>query len=427
MRNIKTTTTLRKTALIGCSLLTLSLAACDGKDDTNTDEKAEKKGIFFISAAGESANYILRTDSLETGDLKISDNVKQLEQAIQTWIFNDDPSVAVGLIYQQGDPGICLGISADAGGTLKEPVEFQITSRFTSYGFFESYALTTVGGQTPADDTTRKDYATVNFIDLSNNFHRDVKSIPTRNITGNGEQATFSGIVDMGNGEFLTGLVVSQPPSATQTGGASTGTITCPDSVWVAAFDKDLNLKRIYRSDKLSYAAGRMRSQYYSQIDKDDDGNVYVFSGSYESSTTKPCGALRIKKNATDFDPDYYFNIDEKTGGYRFRKVWHVTKSYFMLELYNEANSTGATAAATQYGIVDAAARTFAWVTGIPAKDVITGTGLPVAHDGKMYFPIVAAGADPAIYVIDPATAVAKKGISVSGASAISAVGRLAY
>lgn len=432
MRNIKTnktaTTALRKSALIGYSLLTLSLAACNGKDDTGSDEKeTQKKGTFFIAATGDNTRYILRTDSLETGDLKISDNVKQLEQAIQTWIFNDDPSVAVGLIYQQGDPGICLGISADANGTLKNPVEFQITSRFTSYGFFENYALTTVGGQTPADDATRADYATVNFIDLNNSFSREVKSIPTRNITGNGEQATFSGIVDMGNGEFLTGLVVSQPKSASQTGGASTGTVTYPDSVWVAAFDKDLNLKRIYRSDKLSYSSGRQQSQYYSQIGKADDGNVYVFSGSYESATTKPCGALRIKKDATTFDPDYYFNINEKTGGYRFRKVWHVTGNYFMLELYNEANSTGATATATQYGIVDVSAKTFKWVTGIPAKEQVTGTGLPTAHNGKMYFPIVATGADPAIYVIDPATGAATKGISVSGASAINAVGRLVY
>ncbi|MDR2814524.1 MAG: DUF4374 domain-containing protein [Prevotellaceae bacterium] len=423
-----TKTALRKSALIGCSLLTLSLAACDGKDNSD-DNAVQKKGTFFLSAAGESGQYILRTDNLATGDLKISDNVRQLEQAIQTWIFNDDPSVAVGLIYQQGDPGVCLGIAVADDSTLREPVEFQITSRFTSYGFFESYALTTVGGQTPADDASRSDSATFNIIDLNNGFSRAEKSIPTLNITGNGQQATFSGIVDMGNGEFLTGLVVSQPKDASQTGGASSGDITCPDSVWVAAFDKDLTLKRIYRSDKLSYSSGRFRSQYYAQIDKADDGSVYVFSGSYESATTKPCGALKIDKNATAFNPEYYFNIEEKTDGYRFRKVWHVTGNYFMLEFYNTGKETPVTVntAATQYGIVDMAAKTFRWVTGIPAKEQITGTGLPTAHGGKMYFPIVAEGADPAIYIIDPATAAGTKGISVSGASAISAVGRLSY
>jgi hypothetical protein len=42
-----------------------------------------------------------------------------------------------------------------------------------------------------------------------------------------------------------------------------------------------------------------------------------------------------------------------------------------------------------------------------------------------MYFPITAANADPAIYIIDPATAAAVKGVSVSGATSINAIGEL--
>ncbi|MDR3366172.1 MAG: DUF4374 domain-containing protein [Prevotellaceae bacterium] len=436
--NIKTTATaLRTSALIGCSLLTLSLTSCDGKDDPN--DNAPQRGKFFLSVTGEERQYILQTDDVETtGELSIA-NGRELEQSGYTWIFNSNPSVAIGLIYQQGDPGIGLGFTFDENGTLKNTGQFQITSRFTSYGFFGRYALTCVGGVTPVNapgDTlvdgsgkNRTDGVTFNFIDLTNNFALTDKTITTLNITGNGEQATFSGIVDMGNGEFLTGLVVSQPRAAGATGGASSGAITYPDSVWVAAYDADLNLKRIYRDNRLSYSSGRFRSQYYSQLGKADDGSVYVFSGSYESTTTKPCGALRINKNAAAFDPSYYFNIEEKTDGYRFRKVWHVAGSYFMLELYNDDKNTPITvsSAATQYGIVDMASKTFKWVTGIPAKGQITGTGLPAAYNGKMYFPITATGADPAIYIIDPATAVGAKGVSITGASAINAVGRLSY
>jgi hypothetical protein len=227
----------------------------------------------------------------------------------------------------------------------------------------------------------------------------------------------------MGNGEFLTGMVLSQPKDPNATGGASSGSVTYPDSVWVAAFDANLNLKRIYRDNRISYSSGRFRSQYYAQIGKADDGSVYVFSGSFESTTTKPCGALRIPKNATTFD-DYYFDIEEKTDGYHFRKVWHITGDYFLLELYND-KTPSALGAATKYGIVNMSAKSFTWVAGIPAHDQITGTGLPMAYDGKMYFPITAAGANPAIYIIDPASATATKGVSVTGASKINSVGRL--
>jgi hypothetical protein len=421
------------TGFIGC--LSVSFVACD-KNDEPAPAPESATGSFFLSVNGESAAYIIQTDSLDKGELSIADNIKTLEQTGHTWIFNENPSVATGLIYQQGDPGIGLGFSLKEDGTLNEPANFQISSRYTSYGFFDKYALTSVGGVTPVDaagnaltDATgnpRSDGVTFNFIDLTNGFALDEKTITTLNITGNGGQATFSGIVDLGNGEFLTGLVVSQPKDASQGGGASSGAITYPDSVWVAAFDKDWNIKRIYRDNRISYSSGRFRSQYYSQIGKAADGNIYVFSGSYESTTTKPCGALKIGKNATAFDASYYFNIGEKTGGYRFRKVWHVAENCFMLELYNDLTPS-ATGAATQYGIVDVTAKTFKWVSGIPAKEKITGTGLPMAYEGKMYFPIVEEGKDPAVYIIDPATASARKGVSIRGASSLNAIGRLTY
>ncbi|MDR1592023.1 MAG: DUF4374 domain-containing protein [Prevotellaceae bacterium] len=396
----------------------------------------ERQGAFFISATGETTQYILRTDNPESGVMSIADNVKTLELSGYTWIFNSNPSVAVGLIYQQGDPGIGLGYVLNDDGSLYEAGQFLITSRFTSYGFFDRYALTSVGGQTPVDaqgnaltDTAgnaRADGVTFNFIDLNNGFTLQEKTITTLNITGNGEQATFSGIVDIGDGEFLTSLVVSKPKDPNAGGGSSSGTITYPDSVWVAAFDASLNLKRLYRDDRISYSSGRFRSQYYAQMAKVDNGDVYVFSGSYESATTRPAGALRIKRGATTFDASYYFNIEEKTEGYRFRKVWHIAGDCFLLELYNDIVPT-ATGVATQYGVVDVAGKTFKWVTGIPAKDKITATGLPTVADGKIYFPIAAEASDPAIYIIDPATASATKGLSIAGATSINAIGKLTH
>jgi hypothetical protein len=423
-----------KRLLLGGFILSMVLSFTACGEDNPVENKKKGIGAFFLSLSGETAEYILQTENLETGNLSIADNNKTLEMSGYTWIFNGDPSIAVGLIYQQGDPGIGLTYHLAADSTLKEFGQFQISSRFTSYGFFDKYALTCVGGITPADangaalldanGNNRTDGVTFNFINIKEELSLREKTITTLNITGNGDQATFSGIVDMGNGEFLTGLVVSQPKDPNASGGSSSGTVRYPDSVWVAAYDANLNLKRIYRDNRISYSSGRYRSQYYSQIEKADDGSVYVFSGSYESATTLPCGALRINKDATTFDNTYYFNIEEKTGGYRFRKVWHITGNYFLLEIYND-KTVSATGAASQYGIVNMSAKTFEWVKNLPDKNVILSTGLPMAYEGKMYFPVKAESADPAIYIIDPVTATAVKGLSVFGATKINAVGRL--
>ncbi|MDR0835077.1 MAG: DUF4374 domain-containing protein, partial [Tannerella sp.] len=288
---------------LATSIVVSSFTSCDDKDNDPIVPETETAGAFFISISGETADYIIKTADLETGNLKISDNNKELEQSGYTWIFNDKPSVAIGLIYQQGDPGIGLGYRLKADGRLEELGQFQISSRFTSYGFFDKYALTSVGGKTPVDDNgnalldaggnERTDGVTFNIIGMEDGFTLREQSITTLNMAGNGEQATLSGIVDLGNGEFLTGLVLSKPRDPNATGGASTGTVTYPDSVWVAAFDANLNITRIYRDNRISYSSGRFRSTYYSQIGKADDGTVYVFSGSFEATTTRPAGALR--------------------------------------------------------------------------------------------------------------------------------------
>lgn len=428
----------KKHNVLICTAIAMGMCfySCSNDDSPRDEPDPNESGFhFFISAEGESAEYLLTTDNLEVGDLSIAGNGQELEQSGYTWICNDNPSVAIGLIYQQGDPGVGLGYNLNNQGQLNELGQFQITSRFTSYGFFNNKAITSVGGQTPVDSNgnpilddngnERSDGVTFNLIDLENNLALQEKTLTTLNIAHEGEQATLSGIVDLGNGEFLTGLVVSKPKDPNAGGGSSTGVITYPDSVWVAKYDANLTLKNIYRDNRISYSSGRFRSQYYSQIGKSDNGDIYVFSGAFDENTTHPAGALKINKGAESFDNAYYFNIQELSNGYKFRKVFHITKDYFLLEFYNnlEVTSTGA---ATQYGIVKMEDRTFNWLNGLPSKDAIISTGLPASHKGKLYFPVTAEGENPAVYSIDPVSATATKGISVM-ATNIRAVGVLYY
>ncbi|MCC8087994.1 MAG: DUF4374 domain-containing protein [Rikenellaceae bacterium] len=461
---------LRKTiakrfAIMGVVCLALGLASCDNDDDDNPGDGNEatiEEEVFFISLQGAGAEYIGLIDDIESGTVTMGPSdfkyYTELEQNGYTWIFNPNPSMVLGLIYSQGDPGLGLAFGVINEELYQYPA-FDISTRFTSYGFCGDYAITSVGGQTPVDEngnpllledgeTERADGATFNFFNMKNNLSRIEKTILTSNIAGNGEQATFSGIVNMGDGTFLTGMVLSQPKDPnTSTGGASTGTVNYPDSVWVARFDTDLNLLNIYRDDRISYSAGRYRSQYYSQIGKADNGYIYVFSGSYDynaNATSNNAGALRIAPGSDVFDPSYHFDIESLTGGYRFRKVWHITGDYFLLEVYNHVGRlTDIDDPATQYAVVNMSSKSFEWVRGgeMPSYDEISATGQPYAYDGKIYFPIAVGGIEttdedgnvtttpaenPAIYIIDPTDPSAtKKGLTVRGPSSIRAVGRM--
>ena len=411
-----------------------TMVSCSKNDDNNqggngggNEVPSQARGAFFIDASGTNKEFILRVDNLESGEINLSSNVRELEQTGYFWSF--DRGTAAGLVYQQQEPGKGLAFREE-NGALKEIAAFQIDDRFTAYGFFKDYFVTNVSGQTLQEDASRHDGSTFIFRRVSDYGIAKKETIKTFDITkdlaNKKEIATITGIVDMGNGEFLASMVYSERNPPRPGAGSSIGTIHKYDSIWVAAFDENLTLKRIYKSDKLGYSAGRFRSQTFSQMVKADNGDVYVFSGHFETRSTKPAGALRINKNATDFDSNYFFNIDELSGGYPFRNVYHITGTKFLLEFYNEKNNNTNTSA-TQYAIVDAGAKTFNWVTGLPAKENITS--LPFikagAYNGKIYLPIAERGADAAIYTIDPATNVATKGLVIKGATNIRAVGRI--
>lgn len=423
--------------LLIASVLTLGLmgmASCSNDDDTGGGKDVvQKTGEYIIAVKSSSASreYIIQTDKIDGEDLNIADNVFELPSTDYTWVFRDN--MAVGLVYQFQYAGLGYAMRLKSDKTIEKVGEFTISNRFTNFGFFGDTFVTSVSGQIKSDNS-RNDGATFSFWDLNNKMNNlSEKTLWTEDITGNGEQITFSGVVDMGNGVFLSSMVESDFHQTGTGNGSSIGNVLYPDSVWVAALDKDLNVKRIYRDNRISYAAGQFRSQVWSQIVKAEDGTVYVFSNNNVNThndvkTKNPCGVLRILPGATEFDKSFFFNLDEKLDGYRFRRVWHATGNKFFLEIYRDKSASTVTPG-TQYAIADMDTKNVTWVTGVPGKNsIISGqfSGcIPLYDNGKIYMPITASGSDAALYVIDPETGVATKGITIKGVSEIRAVGRL--
>lgn len=420
-------------------LLSLSLplfTACssdDSAESTNGESGgiatgATTSGHFFLDAAADDGTeYILQNTSVTDGDLNISSNIKELPTSPYTWVFKD--SYAVGVSYQQQYPGLgyCVKLT-DETKPFEQIGQFQVNDRFTTYGFIDNMFVTSVSGQIR---DKRTDIAIFDFWSLDDSGVKQLrsKSRYTTDIAGEGQQATFSGIVDNGDGTFLTAMIKSDhKDDGSNAQGGSIGTVKYPDSCWVVKMDTALNIKAVYGDDRISYACGQFRSQTLNSIYKADDGNVYVFSNSYESTSTLPAGALRIKKGADGFDKDYYFNIQSELGGYKFRRVWPITGSKFLLELYDDKTPTS-TGAARHYAVIDMETKSHVDVTGLPDKLNITSgqtTGdVPMVHDGKIFIPITQRGGYAALYNVDPNTGVATKGITVTGAASIRSVGYL--
>ncbi|MCC8146770.1 MAG: DUF4374 domain-containing protein [Bacteroidales bacterium] len=441
--------------LMACVFISV-FTACDdddelgGGNDGNGDDKIEVEQ-YVIAAASKEAVYLLQTDNLDTDNLTIEGAGIEAESST-AWVFHSN-KYAYRLMYNQGSAGTGSSYELNDQGKLKErDILFEIRNRFTTYGPFGKYIITAASGATDnfdAEDTGReypKYGVTFTYLDVEAQTLA-TKTVVTENmVDDNGEYYTVSGIVDV-NGKLFTALC---PQGYSKYGiwkgheDIETGFITedgvisatlHPNKVWVAIYNgTDFENPKIIKDDRISFATSRYRSQFYQTIVPDATGNVYVFSASnartYEGAqkTDKPSGVVRINAGTEEFDQDYYCNIEEVSGGYPLFKVWHISEDYYLLQMYAQQDYESTSNADTRrLAIFKAATKDFQWVdAGLPSKGVITSFGSsPYFENGRAYMPVVTTdGAQPTIYIIDPATATATRGITITSNS-ISAIGKL--
>ena len=225
-----------------------------------------------------------------------------------------------------------------------------------------------------------------------------------------------------------------------------------PDKAFIAIYSGDSfdETPVIAETDKIGYACGRMRSQYYQTIWAADNGDLYVFSPGYgrtakaeEQVTDKedgtshilykvqgqlPSGVVRIKAGETSFDESYYVNLESLGNQNPMFRCWHITEDYFLLQMYSEGadNMSGTSAPRNELAIFKGEDQTLTVLAdGMPSADVISSFGVPFSDNGYAYMPVtVTDGSRPAIYKIDPKTATATKGLTLE-ADGVSALCRL--
>lgn len=153
---------------------------------------------------------------------------------------------------------------------------------------------------------------------------------------------------------------------------------------------------------------------------EDENGNFYAYSSaSYANGFTtqsKPSGILRINNGETQFDKNYFFNIEEATGGKInfFEYVGNgkaianiVTDDSQLWGSYNTGNEIH------KLVILDLENKTSTEVSGVPMHGGFYGSPWHV-EDGKVYMSIVTSS-NAHVYGIDVATATGTQGAEILG------------
>ena len=445
----------------------MALVACDENNNSNTPPTNTAEGAYVIAssvtASGNTSYVLLTSDKLDDGSVSAVNN-GLVNDGATYWVFYRNKYL-YGLTYNQGNAGTTRSYIMGDNGVEARAAEYAVR-RFTTYGIYDKYIMTTSTGDGPSEYADVNGYIPQSFLVswldvvgetyITNDTRQEIYN--AENFLGNGEYVTLAGLLESngklwsvavpmglsqygvkdGNGRWVREGYADL--IKTEAGGSGSGAYEkdelqwtqYPDECWVAIFDDEtLSSKKLIRTDKISYACGRNKSQYYQTIWAADNGDIYVFSPSYAKTmkdvrqkTTLDAGVVRIKAGTQEFDPNYYYNIESQTNGKSFLRCWHIADDYFLMLMYDRPlTESGFTA--NQLAVFKGETGQLTYVDGMPETEKISSFGNAIYNEnGKVYVTVTTTDGYPSIYVIDPTTATASKGVTVE-ATQINGVGLL--
>lgn len=427
----------------------------DNGGNGNTEQEAEVSSYVIVGTT--EAAYLQTVPTLDEGSISSIGDGKEVSAGnSSTWFFFGDKYL-YHLSYSQGQAGTTSAYYLDANGKLQARAKEMRILNFWTYGMVGDYIITSA---TAAGDETdskgNKAYVlTFSFIDTAAETSRTT-SVMSEDFLGNKEYVMFSGLLEA-NGKVYTAVVpmgcspygveaggvlpgneglVTDGESGTGGGRTEAGSLSgtqYADYCWVAVYD-DADFSKaptLIKTDKLSYACGRMRSAYYQTIWAADNGDVYVFSPSYaktytDARTTKHnSGVMRIKAGAMEFDDAYgYVDIEQLSGGNPIYRCWHICDDYFLLQMYTQGYNIQGKGTG-ELAIYKGTDKTFTKVTGLPSDISSISTKNPYCENGAAYIALLTeSSTNPCVYRIDAASATASAGVTV-GTNEINAIGKL--
>lgn len=199
------------------------------------------------------------------------------------------------------------------------------------------------------------------------------------------------------------------------------------DRAYVAVFKyPEFELEKIIYDERTSPIGVNGHS---TGIESTENGDIYSYSSSSlrsgYTSATKPSGILRIKNGATEFDEDYFFDVETAVNGGKLFWMDYIGNGKALGRIITTTEPIAGWDVFTEQGsffklvVIDLNAKTITDVQGIPVHAnrytsplfVENGIAYLSARVGEKD----ATNAETHVYVVDPATATATKGARVEG------------
>jgi hypothetical protein len=400
------------------ALIALTTFSCSSDSDKPADETGggvdTGKTKYIITAttgAAGIADYLLTADDVSTGSITTTGNGIEQDGSYRYYITAQNNFFS--LLYGQGNPGAVTTYNLNAEGKLVKKSNFQAETVHVFAAVNKDILTIKVPRSGAAS------IATMYKIDAEQSLITGEAQQDTKILAGNGERAFFTWATQVGEKVFMPYMSIKGD------GVDNFGTVN-PDSTWVAVYNyPELKLEKVIKDNRTSY----LGAYFTNGLFQDEEGDAYGFSGAIATSnaaltSTKPSAIVKIKKGTTEFDQSYFFNVEEKSGGYKISSTSYISKGKFLVLMYGNA---GKNTGAVKLAIADVYNQTFTWVTNAPATLTSATTRYNiVTEDGSSAVLGINTPEGNWIYTINGTTAVATRGMKVEGGQ-ITAIQKLKY
>ncbi|MDG3581227.1 DUF4374 domain-containing protein [Galbibacter pacificus] len=396
------------------------LGACSSDDDSATDNGGEgpvPTSKYIITAnptASEGvADYILTTEDLTQGSITTEGNGIEQDGTYRYYVTNNNKFFS--LLYGQGNPGAVTTYELNADGELEKLSDFQSETVQARAAVNDDVLMIKLSRdlESPYAYWYRLDTNTSTFVDEG--------QINTEVLADNGELAYFSWITQVGDMVFLPYFGIKACCNDAD------GT-NFPDQANIAVYSyPEMELQTVIHDNRTSFI-GRYAN---TGLSVDEKGDAYTFSSSVamsngEFTSTKPSAVTKITSGSLEFDTDYFFNLEEASGGYYLTNHYYVSNGKFLGFMEKEKVSQYDTG--RRLAVIDVYNQSFTWIEGLPEYTTVTNVTARnnyVSEDGTTIYTGITSESDGSyVYAIDILNATAEKGLKVEG-GVISAISKL--
>ena len=411
---------MQKLRYLSVLIAAIALTACSSDDDKTEEQiqpdpqpEAPAVGPFtyaYKATGGEEPEYLVTQDSIINDELNATD--RGIEQ--QGWNF----------FYPVGNTLFVTGYENKQttsytvqDGEVKELAKFNFNNTLEMFGNIDDKTLLATSNSRSGGHSSHTMYVvSAESGHITQQVSYSIFSLDT-GTPGEGQVAWATALVQRDDELFIPFHKMDD---------AGNFSTPDPDKAYVAIFDYPLTdgaTPKVIIEDERTSNIGVNGST--TGMIQTDSGDLYTYSngtmaGGFYPASTKPSGILKIAAGESEFDANYFFNVEDAANGGKLFWFDYIggNKAIARVIVGEEGMNESWSAFGKAYQnhklvIIDLESQTITDVEGVPLHQKRYTSPVEVM-DGKVYVSIETADGS-SVYEIDVASGAAVKGANIAG------------